>query len=194
MSDPFARFSEWLEAAKAHPAITEPTAMCLATADRNAMPSARIVLLKAHDERGFVFYTNLESRKSTEIKANPHAALCFWWMALERQIRIEGNLLPVSDDEADAYYASRHRESRIGAWSSKQSQPLANREELLATVEANEARFKGKEEIPRPPFWSGWRVVPNQIEFWQQGEFRLHDREVFTRNARGEWECGKLYP
>jgi pyridoxamine 5'-phosphate oxidase len=193
MSDPFVLFSKWLEAAKAHPAITEPTAMCLATADGNAMPSARIVLLKWHDARGFVFYTNFESRKSAEIKTNPHVALCFWWMALERQVRIEGEIVPVSDAEADAYYASRHRESRIGAWSSRQSQPLGSREELVAAVEANEARFEGK-DVPRPPFWSGWRVVPRVIEFWQQSEFRLHDRDVYTRNASGGWDIGKLYP
>lgn len=193
MRDPIALFSEWLDAAKAHSGIIEPIGMTLATADKNGMPSARIVLLKEHDARGFVFYTNLNSRKSCEIKENPHVSLCFWWAALERQVRIEGEIAPVSQEEADAYYASRPRESRIGAWSSKQSQPLSGREELLEAVEANTKRFEGK-DVPRPEFWGGWRVVPRRIEFWQQNAFRLHDREVFTRRADGGWDCGMVYP
>ncbi len=193
MLDPIALFSEWLNAAKIHPAITEPTAMCLATADAKGVPSARIVLLKGHDVSGFTFFTNLESRKSDEIKANAKASLCFYWMALERQVRIEGDVVAVSDAESDAYYASRARESRIGAWSSKQSRPLEKREDLLNAVAENTAKYKGK-DVPRPPFWSGWRVVPNRIEFWQQSDFRLHDRTVYERNAKGSWDIGKLYP
>lgn len=190
---PFAMFEEWLGVARAHPAIIEPTAMTLATADANGMPSARIVLLKGHDERGFVFYTNLQSRKSNEILDNPHVALCFYWMPLERQIRIEGEVEMVSKEEADAYYASRPRESRIGAWSSKQSQALGSREELIQSVAYHTEYFEGK-DVPRPAFWGGWRVIPRKMEFWQQSDFRLHDRQVFTRDARGQWSVGKLYP
>jgi len=192
MTNPFDQFSDWLQLAKNTKAITEPTAMTLATATPAGKPSARIVLLKAHDERGFVFYTNLESRKSAEIKANPHVALCFWWMALERQIRIEGRIEAVSEEEANVYFASRHRESRIGAWSSQQSRPLENREELVQAVNENTEKFEGK-DVPRPPFWSGWRVVPEVMEFWQQSDFRLHDREVFTRHG-DHWHITKLYP
>lgn len=192
MMEPIKRFSEWLALAKSTPAITEPTAMTLATTTPAGRPSARVVLLKAHDERGFVFYTNLESRKSEEIKSNPYVALCFYWMALDKQIRIEGKIEPVSAAEADAYFASRYRESRIGAWSSQQSRPLASREELLQAIEENTKKFAGG-DVPRPPFWSGWRVVPDVIEFWQQIDFRLHDRNVFTRSG-DTWTTQKLYP
>ena len=189
---PIGQFTQWLEQAKATKAITEPTAMTLATATANGKPSARIVLLKAHDERGFVFYTNLESRKSEEIKANSQAALCFYWMALEKQIRIEGRVEPVNEGEADEYFASRARESRIGAWASKQSRPLPHRGALMFAVAEYTAKFLGR-EVPRPPFWSGWRLVPDRIEFWQQSDFRLHDREVFER-AKDGWQIHKLYP
>ena len=192
MTDPILKFSEWLEQAKKQKSIAEPTAMCLATADSKGQPSARIVLLKAFDARGFVFYTNLESRKSHEIAQNPKAALCFHWMPLEKQVRIEGRIEPVSDVEADAYFATRPRDSRIGAWSSKQSALLPSRDELVKAVEENTAIFKGQ-DIPRPPFWSGWRVIPEAIEFWEQGESRLHEREVFTREGQG-WDVKKLYP
>src|SRR5262249_50398351 len=147
-------------------------------------PSARIVLLKAFDERGFVFYTNLESRKSREIKANPFAALCFYWMPLDLQVRIEGKIEQVSDAEADAYFATRPRESQIGAWSSLQSRPLDSRDSLVKAVAENTKRFEGK-PVPCPPHWSGWRVVPEKIEFWQQGTARLHEREVFMRDGDG---------
>jgi pyridoxamine 5'-phosphate oxidase len=190
--DPIARFAQWLEAARRHAGIIEPTAMCLATADAKGKPSARIVLLKDFDERGFVFYTNLESRKSEELKANPQAALCFHWMPLMRQVRIEGNVEPVSDAEADAYFASRPRESQIGAWASRQSRPMDDRETLAQTVAQYDKQFAGK-NVPRPPFWSGWRVIPESIEFWQQGEFRLHERELFTRQGKG-WKVITLYP
>ena len=187
---PIEQFADWLEQAKAEKSIKEPTAMTLATATTVGKPSARIVLLKNHDERGFVFYTNLESRKSEEIKANPYAALCFHWMPLEKQVRVEGRIEPVSVEEADAYFASRPRESRIGAWASKQSRTLPHRGALMLAEYT--AKFLGR-EVPRPPFWSGWRVVPDRIEFWQQSAFRLHDREVFTRVGQG-WDVEKLYP
>lgn len=192
MRDPIAIFSEWLDLAHRHGGIAEPTAMCLATADAAGRPSARIVLLKSHDHRGFVFYTNLESRKSLEIRVNPHGALCFHWMPLERQVRIEGPLAPVSEAEADAYFASRPRDSRLGAWSSRQSRPLKERQELLDAVARNTARFEGA-DVPRPEYWSGWRLSPERMEFWRQSDFRLHDRDVFTRTQSG-WESGKLYP
>ncbi len=192
MMDPIAKFSEWMELAKNTSAITEPTAMTLATATPDGMPSARIVLLKEHDDRGFVFYTNFDSRKSGEIKRNPNVALCFWWMALERQVRIEGGVEQVSAVEADEYFASRVRESQIGAWASKQSGELASREELMGAVADATQRFEGK-TVPRPPHWSGWRVEPDVIEFWEQSDFRLHDRNVYTY-VDGGWNVHKLYP
>lgn len=192
MNEPFLQFGQWLEDAKRHPAITEPTAMTLATATKDAAPSARIVLLKGFDERGFAFYTNMESRKSGELKENPQAALCFWWMALERQVRIEGKVEELPDEEADRYYAQRPRESRIGAWASLQSRPLESREVLMARVQQFTEEFEGR-EVTRPPFWKGWRVVPHAIEFWQQGEFRLHDRFVHRRDGGG-WSVERLYP
>jgi pyridoxamine 5'-phosphate oxidase len=190
--NPIPQFIEWLELAKATKAITEPTAMALATATADSAPSVRMVLLKSVDDRGFVFYTNLESRKSGEIKQNPKVALCFYWMALERQVRVEGAIQPVSDEEADVYFASRPRDSQIGAWSSQQSRELAGKGDLAIAIAKNTAKFIGR-TVPRPPFWSGWRVVPQRIEFWQQGAFRIHDREVFTRSG-DDWKITKLYP
>lgn len=190
--NPFSQFSEWLEAAKARKDIAEPTAMSLATVSADGQPSLRIVLLKAHDERGFVFYTNLQSRKSRELFANPKAALCFHWMPLERQVRIEGRVELVSDAEADAYFASRPRESQLGAWGSKQSEPLTNLSVLFQEIKNAEAEYDGR-DVPRPPHWSGWRVVPQKIEFWQQGDFRLHDRQLYVKNGDG-WVVTGLYP
>jgi pyridoxamine 5'-phosphate oxidase len=191
MDDPFALFGSWLNEA----AATEPNdsnAMILATATPAGRPSARTVLLKAWDGRGFVFYTNLESRKSAELKANPHAALLFYWKTLHRQIRIEGEVSLVADDQADAYYASRPRGSRIGAWASAQSRPLESREVFEAALAAVEARFP-EQNIPRPEFWSGWRLAPDYFEFWQDQQFRLHDRLTYRRAGEG-WERGRLYP
>jgi len=192
MSQPIALFSEWLTEARQQKSIAEPTAMSLATVNGNGQPSVRIVLLKAHDERGFVFYTNLESRKSDDIRGNPKAALCFHWMPLEKQVRIEGHLEAVSDAEADAYFATRPRESQIGAWSSQQSRPLDSRDTLVQRITENTKKFEGK-PVPRPHFWSGWRLVPDVIEFWEQGAFRLHDRALYTRSASG-WSVARLYP
>jgi pyridoxamine 5'-phosphate oxidase len=193
MTDPIKQFLEWLDTAKKEKSIVEPTAMCLATADKNGEPSARMVLLKEADARGFVFYTNLESHKSHDLKENPKAALCFYWPALGRQIRVEGIVESVSNEEADAYFASRPRDSRIGAWASKQSHPMKGKSELIEAVAKEGLRF-GIGNIPRPNFWSGWRVVPRVIEFWQEGKFRLHDREQYTRTGVGVWEMVKLYP
>ncbi len=191
MPDPFEQFRDWFaEAERTEP--NDPNAMTLASATPEGVPSARMVLLKDWDARGFVFYTNLESRKGDELKANPHAALLFHWKSLRRQVRIEGPVEPVSDAEADTYYASRPRLSRIGAWASQQSRPLPGRGALLKRVAKYEAMHLG-ERVPRPEFWSGCRVVPERIEFWQDMPFRLHDRTVFVRSAAG-WDVVKLYP
>lgn len=189
-NDPFKIFGIWFEAAKAS-GMKEPTAMNLATATKSGLPSVRVVLLKAWDERGFVFYTNAISRKGQELSENPHAALNFYWMDMERQLRIEGHVEKVSDQESDEYYHSRHLEKRLGAWASKQSQLLSSRDELITGIE--ELRGKYGENPPRPPFWHGFRVVPKRIEFWQEGEFRLHERDVFEREGNG-WKHYQIYP
>lgn len=196
------RFNGWLAEAKAHPAIAEPTAMCLATATAGGAPSARMVLLKHADAEGFVFYTNTQSRKASEFLENPHVALCFYWMPMERQVRVEGRLQQVSDEEADAYFGSRALISRIGAWASLQSQTLDSRDTLMQRVDHYRAEFGIPAEndaaldtphIPRPPHWTGFRVAPHRIEFWQQAPFRLHDRDVYTFSD-GYWQHSKLYP
>ena len=195
-ADPIARFEAWLaEATKGE--SNDPEAVCLATATPEGRPSARMVLLKGVDARGFVFYTNLESRKGEELAANPEAALCFHWKSLRRSVRVEGRVEPVSGEEADAYYASRARGSRIGAWASRQSRPLEGRFALEKAVAEYTLKF-GLGEIPRPPFWSGFRLVPRRIEFWRDMPFRLHDRQVFHRTeAAGgapAWRQEALYP
>ena len=189
--DPHAIFEEWLaEARLSEP--NDPTAMALATADAAGRPSCRMVLLKGHDERGFVFYTNRESRKGAELAANPHAALLFHWKSLRRQVRIEGPVEPVGDAEADAYFATRAPDSQLGAWASDQSRPLDRRETFEQRYEEVRARFEGG-EVPRPPHWSGYRVAPERIEFWSDRAHRLHERRLFTRVAGG-WSEGLLYP
>ncbi|HEX9648331.1 MAG TPA: pyridoxamine 5'-phosphate oxidase [Alphaproteobacteria bacterium] len=192
--DPVALFNEWLSEAVAKEP-NDPNAVCLATVGAGGVPSARMVLLKGADAAGFVFFTNLGSRKGAEIKANPRAALCFHWKSLRRQVRVEGPASRVTDDAADAYFASRTRQSRIGAWASKQSQPLASRYELERRVAKYAARF-GLGEVPRPPFWSGFRIVPLRIEFWRSGNFRLHDRLVYERDDAGDagWRTARLFP
>ncbi len=190
-ADPFDHFAGWFaEAEAAEP--REANAMTLATATPDGRPSARIVLLKGWDREGFVFYSNAESRKGDELAANPRAALLFHWKYLNRQIRIEGAVQPATAAEADAYYATRHRLSRLGAWASAQSRPLAQRADLERALAGFEETYPG-EDIPRPPHWSGTRVVPARLEFWQEMPFRLHDRTIYTR-AGGGWAVGRLYP
>jgi pyridoxamine 5'-phosphate oxidase len=191
--NPIDQFNAWLELAKSTASIAEPTAMTLATATPDAVPSARIVLIKQCDEAGFLFYTNLTSRKSQELKANPHASLCFYWMPLEKQVRVEGRVMQASDAEADAYFASRTRARQVGAWASLQSQPLKNRAELDARTVEIDAKYAGR-PVPRPPHWSGWRLVPHIIEFWQASDARLHERHIYTRDASGIWQHSLLYP
>ncbi len=189
--DPIALFRVWLTAAeKSEP--NDPNAMTLATATPEGVPSARMVLLKEVDEHGFAFYTNLASRKATELKANSRAALCFHWKTLHRQVLVEGTVKPVDEAEADAYFASRPRMSRIGAWASQQSRPLAGRFELEKRVAEFTARFHVG-SVPRPDFWSGFRLLPEQIEFWRERPFRLHDRMVYHRHEDG-WLIERLYP
>jgi len=188
---PFVRFAAWMaEATASEP--NDPNALCLATATPDGRPSARMVLLKGVDDRGFVFYTNLESRKGQELAANPFAALCFHWKTLQRSVRVEGPVESVSESEADAYFASRARGSRIGAWASRQSRPLESRFALEKAVADYTLKF-GIGEIQRPPFWSGFRLVPDRLEFWQDMPFRLHERLVFIR-AGTAWRTEALYP
>jgi pyridoxamine 5'-phosphate oxidase len=189
--DPHAIFEEWLaEARLSEP--NDPTAMALATADAAGLPSVRMVLLKGHDARGFVFYTNLDSRKGGELAANRNAALLFHWKSLRRQIRVEGAVEPVSPEAADVYFATRGRDSQLGAWASDQSRPLERRAAFEARYQAMQARFEGA-EVPRPPRWSGFRVVPQRIELWNDRAHRLHERRLFVREGGG-WSEGLLYP
>ena len=191
--EPIGLFIDWLGDAKA----TEPNdanAMALSTVDADGMPDSRMVLLKDVDARGFTFYSNRESAKGGELAASPAAALLFHWKSLRRQVRVRGRIEPVSVAEADAYFASRARESRIGAWASDQSRPLDSREALEAAVAAETARFEGQ-DVPRPERWIGWRVIPQAVEFWRDRPFRLHDRLRFDRDGDGDgWRTGRLWP
>ena len=189
--DPISLFADWYAQA-AECGLKEPTAVALATADVQARPSMRMVLLKSFDAEGFVFYTNLESRKGVELIANPHAALCFFWMPIDKQVRVEGTVSIVDDEEADAYFASRPRESQIGAWASPQSRPMESRLALEECVARETVRF-GIGRVSRPSFWSGFRLWPETMEFWHRMPFRLHDRQSFTRTAGG-WDRRRLFP
>ncbi len=190
-NDPHMLFDEWLAEASVSEA-NDPNAMALATVDADGQPSARMVLLKGHDARGFVFYTNLESRKAAALAANPRAALLFHWKSLRRQVRVEGPVSAVSAEEGDAYFASRARDSQLGAWASEQSRPLESRALFEARYEEMRARFLDQ-PVPRPPHWSGFRVTPQRIEFWSDRAHRLHERRLFERTADG-WHEGLLYP
>jgi pyridoxamine 5'-phosphate oxidase len=191
--DPFLLFEGWFAEARTRE-INDPNAMALATADSDGLPNVRMVLMKDISPAGVVFYTNTESQKGQEIAANAQAAVVFHWKSLQRQVRFRGALEQVSDAEADAYFASRPRESRIGAWASKQSRPLESRFALEKAVAVEAARF-GLSEVPRPPHWTGFRLKPIYIEFWQDKPFRLHDRQIFTREkAEGPFRFQRFYP
>ena len=191
MTDPFALFDEWLaEARLSEP--NDPEAMAVATVDAAGRPSARMVLLKGHGPDGFVFYTNQESRKGDELAGNPNAALLFHWKSLRRQVRIEGTVAPVEAAEADAYFASRSRDSQLGAWASDQSRPLDSRATFETRYDDVRARYEGG-DVPRPPHWSGYRVTPERVEFWNDRAHRLHERRLFVRDGGG-WSEGLLYP
>jgi pyridoxamine 5'-phosphate oxidase len=190
-SDPIARFQELFARALATE-TADATAVALATADEAGAPSVRMVLLKAADASGFVFYTSYESRKGRELAANPRAALCFHWPTLGSQVRVEGPVARVNAEESDAYFATRTRESQLGAWASRQSDPLASRAELLGSVAVTVIRFAGR-RVPRPENWGGFRLTPKRIEFWTSRAHRLHDRLLYTRQADG-WTAERLYP
>jgi pyridoxamine 5'-phosphate oxidase len=190
-TDPHALFEEWFaEARLAEPEL--PEAVALATADASGAPSVRMVLMKGHDARGFVFYTNSRSRKGGELAANPHAALLFHWKSLRRQVRIEGPVEAVGAAEADAYFAIRARESQLGAWASDQSQPMASRDDFERRYQALVAKHEGG-DVPRPPHWWGYRLAPERLEFWVDRAHRLHERRLFTRSGSG-WSESLLYP
>ncbi len=191
--DPIALFADWMAMAiKKEP--NDANALCLATVDEHGMPDARMVLLKDFDACGFVFYTNTRSAKGRELAANPKAAMVFHWKSIRRQVRLRGPVRPVSEAEADAYFASRARDSRIGAWASRQSQPLESRFALEKRVATKAAKF-GVGKVPRPPFWSGYRLIPVQMEFWRDRPFRLHDRLQFFRDSPdAPWQTQRLYP
>ena len=192
-SDPIQQFETWLQQAR-EAGLAEPNAMVLATADRDGRPSARTVLLKRVDERGFVFYTNQQSRKADDLSGNPHCALVFPWHAMERQVRIEGTVTKLPTDEVDAYFASRPRESQLGAWASQQSQPVESREELDLQYTSYERQWPEGTEISTPYFWGGYLVRPDAFEFWQGRTGRLHDRLAYRRTNSEGWELSRLQP
>ncbi|WND01946.1 pyridoxamine 5'-phosphate oxidase [Temperatibacter marinus] len=189
---PFELFEKWFGDAKCREADV-PEAMSLSSVSPDGKPSSRMVLLKGVDERGFVFYTNCTSRKGQQIQGNSHVALLFHWKSLKRQVRIEGQAVPVTEAEADAYFASRHKDSRIGAWASKQSQPMEGRFEFEKRIAKYAAKYT-LGDVPRPEFWSGFRIKPTMIEFWQDRSFRLHERNVYSLQDDGQWEVSTLYP
>ena len=191
MQDPFERFADWFKEAEASEDMAE--AMSIATVDEQGRPSIRMVLLKDHGPDGFTFYTNLESRKGKEIAGNPNMAFCFHWKSMAQQIRIEGEVTQVSDEGADVYFASRAKDSQIGAWASKQSRPMEGRFEFEARILKYTTKF-ALSTVPRPEHWSGFRLNPRKIEFWQDRKFRLHDRHIYTKNEQGDWDVETQYP
>ena len=193
LDDPFELFEEWFEVAKKKE-INDPNALALGTASKDGVPSVRMVLLKGFDKDGFIFYTNLKSQKSKELKENPNATMCFHWKSLLRQIRIVGKLNQVDDKIADDYYSTRAYESRIGAWASKQSSILKSRDELLNNLENFKKKYNDKDKVPRPDHWSGWNLKPSSIEFWLDGDNRIHERLKYTLDNNNNWEKSLLSP
>ena len=193
LDDPFQLFEEWFEVAKKKE-INDPNALSLGTASKEGVPSVRMVLLKGFDKDGFIFYTNLKSQKSKELKENPNATMCFHWKSLLRQIRIVGKLNLVDDKTADDYYSTRAYESRIGAWASKQSSILKSRDELLNNLENFKKKYSDKDNVPRPDHWSGWNLKPSSIEFWLDGDNRIHERLKYTLDNNNNWEKSLLSP
>ena len=193
LEDPIQLFNEWMEKAKKSEP-NDPNAVALATSSKNNIPSLRMVLLKDFNLNGFVFYTNLDSQKGNELKENPYAAMCFHWKSLLRQVRIVGKISLISEKVADEYYSSRAYESRIGAWASKQSEELKSRDELINTIEKYKKKFNDEKNVPRPSYWSGWILSPDSIEFWLDGENRIHERLKYTKNSSGKWTKSLLSP
>ena len=193
LEDPIHLFNEWMEMAKKSEP-NDPNAVALATSSRKNLPSVRMVLLKDFNENGFIFYTNLDSQKGKELKANPYAAMCFHWKSLLRQIRIVGKISQVADEVADKYYSSRAYESRIGAWASNQSKELKTRRELINSIDYYKKKFKDENNVPRPEYWSGWNLSPDSIEFWLDGDNRIHERLKYTKQTSGEWKKTLLSP
>ena len=193
VDEPFELFEKWFDEAKKKE-INDPNALALGTASKNGVPSVRMVLLKGFDKNGFVFYTNLNSQKGNEIKVNPNATMCFHWKSLLRQIRIVGTLSPVSKKTADEYYNSRAYESRIGAWASKQSSVLKDRDELLNAIKNFRNKYKDKNNVPRPSHWSGWNLKPSTIEFWLDGDNRIHERLKYSLDKNNSWTKSLLSP
>ena len=193
LENPIELFNEWFSEAK-KTEINDPNALTLATSSKDGAPSARIVLLKGFNQNGFVIYTNLDSKKSIDIKNNPNVAMCFHWKSLLRQIRITGEITKVSDEDADLYFKSREYESRIGAWASKQSSVLKNREELYQEIENYKKKYSDQNNVPRPSYWSGWNLNPNEIEFWLDGKNRIHQRLKYIKSQNGIWNRSLLSP
>jgi|TARA_A100001011_G_scaffold396358_1_gene493991 pyridoxamine 5'-phosphate oxidase len=193
LNDPIELFEVWMNEAK-NSEPNDPNALALATANKKAMPSVRMVLLKDFSKNGFVFYTNLESQKGNELNENPNASICFHWKSLLRQVRISGKLSKVSDKTADDYYNSRGYESRIGAWASKQSEILKSREHLLQKIADYKKKYTDKNKVPRPQNWSGWNLLPSSIEFWLDGDNRIHERLKYIKNEKGSWDKILLSP
>jgi pyridoxamine 5'-phosphate oxidase len=191
--EPFELFDKWYEAAKKKE-INDPNALALATSSKNNVPSVRMVLLKDFSKNGFVFYTNLNSQKGNEIKENPSVSMCFHWKSLLRQVRINGKVTPVQNTVADKYYNSRAYESRIGAWASNQSSVLNDRQELINSIDKFKEKFNEKDNVPRPNHWSGWNLKPDSIEFWLDGDNRIHERLKFLLNSDGSWKKVLLSP
>ncbi len=193
LEDPIQLFNEWMERAK-KTEPNDPNAVSLATSNKNNIPSVRMVLLKDFNQSGFVFYTNLNSQKGNELKENPYAAMCFHWKSLLRQIRIVGKISLIPDEVADEYYASRAYDSRIGAWASNQSEELKTRNQLMKSIEDFKKKFNDKNNVPRPNHWSGWNLSPDSIEFWLDGENRIHERLKYIKNRSGDWTKSLLSP